>query len=343
MFKTDPSRPQMLLREIPQSYDPDVKYALAHSIYDTVRKELKKSQEEYRMYRSKKVSASREPLTVGARVFVKNVKRKSKLAPLWLGPMRVLQEVGPAQFKLRDLSTGRTIVRHKEHLIAKRQGDMNRWLVPNSDEPFPHTDLFGDSNEDSNEDVGPEETHTEVVDGDSSDDSDWDEISSMSGPPVSRRGHFSDGLGREPTGDVVRTGGRDAELTCSAPPPSRVPPPQGLTSTPSPISSTSSEGLREEGTAGDCQTDAQHRTDEPTDGQGTNNVEQQPTSSDVVHQPASTDNPGESSLAKNSPPQDTSGSPSTSTFREKLGQLGRTLRKRPRVNYKKLHFGKLPK
>ena len=147
MFGSDLCREQLLLKEIPVTYDPDTKYALARHIYDTVREQLKKSQEEYRLYRSKKVSKGKEPLAVGARVFIKNVRRKSKLAPLWIGPMRIIEEVGPAQFKLRDLRTGRVVPRHREHLIAKRQSDMNRWLMPETDEPFPHQDLNGDSDD----------------------------------------------------------------------------------------------------------------------------------------------------------------------------------------------------
>ena len=136
MFGKDELRAKLTF-QLPTTYDPDLRYALTQKIYETVSENLKKSQEEYRKYRNTKVSKSREPLTVGARVFIKNVKRKNKLDPLWLGPMRVHRLVGAAQYELIDLSTGRKVQRHGEHIVAKRQADINRWQFPQCDEPFP--------------------------------------------------------------------------------------------------------------------------------------------------------------------------------------------------------------
>ena len=344
MFKTDPSRPQMLLREIPQSYDPDVKYALAQRIYETVREQLKKSQEEYQLYRSKKVSASREPLTVGARVFVKNVRRKSKLAPLWLGPMRILQEVGPAQFKLRDLSTGRTLIRHREHLIVKRQADMNRWLLPETDEPFPHKDLFGDTDE---EDV-PADTYQGEVDDDSSDDSDSDdeippELLSTRTP----KSNASGDLYGEPVGDPVRIRGRegpettltDSELP-STPDRDRL---NLQTTSPATTSTSSNVGLREGDDVDDYTPTLPHRTFRKTLTDHTpdlSDVESEPPDwSDGEPETASSNNPGESSPVQASPPSVTP-KRSKDSFVTKLRKLGKGLRNIPRVDYNKLHKGK---
>lgn len=143
MYGKDELRPKLTF-QLPNTYDPDLRFAFTQKIYETVRENLKKSQEEYRRYRKTKVSKSREPLTVGARVFIKNVKRKSKLDPLWLGPMRINRHVGAAQYELLDLRTGKKSLRHGEHIIAKRQADINRWMFPECDEPFPQERIDDD-------------------------------------------------------------------------------------------------------------------------------------------------------------------------------------------------------
>ena len=136
MFGKDELRSKLTF-QLPTTYDPDLRYALTQRIYETVSENLRKSHQEYSRYRDTKVTKSREPLTVGARVFIKNLKRKSKLDPLWVGPMRVHRKVGAAQFELIDLCTGRKFHRHGEHIVAKRQADLNRWQFPECDEPFP--------------------------------------------------------------------------------------------------------------------------------------------------------------------------------------------------------------
>ena len=165
MFGRDDLRSKLTF-QLPNTYNPDLRYAFTQKIYDKVREKLKESQEEYRRYRSKKVSKSREPLTVGARVFIKNIKRKTKLDPLWIGPMRINQKSGSSQYELTDLRTGKKILRHGEHIIAKRQVDINRWAFPECDEPFPQEVIDND--------YDPVLESTTSREEDSPDDLDWD-------------------------------------------------------------------------------------------------------------------------------------------------------------------------
>ena len=177
MFGKDKLRPKLTFK-LPRSYDPDLRFALTQIIYDKVSEELKKSQEEYRRYRENKVTKNKEPLTVGARVFIKNLKRKSKLDPLWIGPMRINKNVGAAQYELIDLRTGRKFHRHGEHIVARRQADINRWQFPECDEPFPREvrdddiDLSRDlsrpdedpeENSDSDEEFGDDDPDDDLV------------------------------------------------------------------------------------------------------------------------------------------------------------------------------------
>ena len=165
MYGRDVLRPKLTFK-LPRSYNPDLRFALSQIIYDTVSEELKKSQEEYRRYRKRKVTKGKEPLEIGARVFIKNLKRKNKLDPLWIGPMRINKSVGPAQYELIDLRSGRRVHRHGEHIVAKRQAEINRWQFPECDEPFPQE--VRDDERDISMDLSPPEDDPDV-------DSDSDE------------------------------------------------------------------------------------------------------------------------------------------------------------------------
>ena len=58
--------------------------------------------------------------------------------------MRINRQVGAAQYELLDLRTGKKTLRHGEHIVAKRQADINRWMFPECDEPFPQERIDDD-------------------------------------------------------------------------------------------------------------------------------------------------------------------------------------------------------
>ena len=153
MFGRDPEDPAVAWRT-PSTYSPEMRYDLINRIYNGVRTRLLQNQEEYGKYRSKKVKRA-GPIRVGARVFLLNTRRKSKLDKTWLGPYRVLEKVGPMKYTVKDLKTGKKETRHLEHLKVREQSTLNTNHADVS-EPFPERVL-----EESSDDEAPDSQEDE--------------------------------------------------------------------------------------------------------------------------------------------------------------------------------------
>jgi len=109
----------------------------SQEVYEYVRDNLLRAADRQcktRMKKSKDTS-----LREGTRVFVKAIRKKgdSKLSPKWEGPYRVVKEVKPYVYQLRDLQTRGFREVHLENMKVALEATIPRALAPGARKPYP--------------------------------------------------------------------------------------------------------------------------------------------------------------------------------------------------------------
>ena len=109
-------------------------------VFDTVRKFLKRAQEENATSYNKKHKVSELPIAVGMRVYVKRlVPRQHKLQTRYIGPFRV-EKVMQSGVLLRSVTHGKVIKVHKDYVLVPELS-MATYEVDWEYEPFPSFDV----------------------------------------------------------------------------------------------------------------------------------------------------------------------------------------------------------
>ena len=100
-----------------------------HQAMNTVRKHMKKAKERMKRYHQRKVRD--EEIKVGDPVYLYNTRKKNKLERPWKAYYRVIEQLGPVNYRIRNQITGEV---HRIHKIHLRKSNIE-WKLPEAEVP----------------------------------------------------------------------------------------------------------------------------------------------------------------------------------------------------------------
>ena len=140
----------------------------ASEIFKEAKNHLEGERDKYLQQFNKE--ASFPTLIAGRRCFLRNIVKpglKVKLAPKWVGPYRVMEDLGKGKIEVTEIATGRTKVVHRENVkfvpedtVALKEVPAARAPYPSSSTALPSRDSAG---MDSNSGAGSEELPSQIA------------------------------------------------------------------------------------------------------------------------------------------------------------------------------------